>query len=79
MNSQNYFPIFFELGKIFTKKRKLSTSCNVESKIFLHIRLWKGMPFHWVCAILLRLYTSTERIKRLYTSPGSLLEIFYFR
>ncbi len=32
-----------------------------------------------VCAILLRLYTSTERLKRLYTSPGSLLKICYLR
>jgi hypothetical protein len=31
-----------------------------------------------VCAILLRLYTSTERLKRVYTSPGPLLEIDYF-
>ncbi len=32
-----------------------------------------------VCAILLRLYTSAERLKRLYTSPGSLLEICYLK
>jgi hypothetical protein len=31
-----------------------------------------------VCAIFLRLYTSTERLKRVYTSPGPLLEIDYF-
>jgi hypothetical protein len=31
-----------------------------------------------VCAILLRVYTSTERLKRVYTSPGPLLEICYF-
>jgi hypothetical protein len=31
-----------------------------------------------VCAILLRLHTSTERLKRVYTSPGSLLKIDYF-
>ncbi len=31
-----------------------------------------------VCAILLRLYTSTEGLKRVYTSPGPLLEIDYF-
>jgi hypothetical protein len=28
--------------------------------------------------LLLRLYTSTERLKRVYTSPGPLLEIDYF-
>jgi hypothetical protein len=32
-----------------------------------------------VCAILLRLYTSTEHLKRVYTSPGPLLEIYYFK
>jgi hypothetical protein len=32
-----------------------------------------------LCAILLRFYTSTERLKRVYTSPGTLLEIDYFR
>jgi hypothetical protein len=31
-----------------------------------------------VCAILLRLYTSTERLKRFYTSPGPLPEKDYF-
>ncbi len=36
MKGQNYFPIFFELAKIFTTNRKLSPSCNVESKLFVH-------------------------------------------
>jgi hypothetical protein len=31
-----------------------------------------------VCTILLRLYTSTEHLKRVYTSPGPFMEIFYF-
>jgi hypothetical protein len=31
-----------------------------------------------VCAILLRLFTSMERLKRVYISPGTLLEIYYF-
>jgi hypothetical protein len=31
-----------------------------------------------VCAILLRLYTSTERLKRVYRSPEPLLDIDYF-
>jgi hypothetical protein len=35
-------------------------------------------PPYGVCAILLRLYTSTERLKSVYTSPGPLLEIDYF-
>jgi hypothetical protein len=29
-----------------------------------------------VCVILLRLYTSTEHPKRVYTSPGPFIEIF---
>jgi hypothetical protein len=37
-------------------------------------RYWDG-----VCAILLRLYTSAEHLKRVYTSPGPFLEIYYFR
>jgi hypothetical protein len=32
-----------------------------------------------VCAILLRLYTSMELLKRIYTSPGPLLEVDYFK
>jgi hypothetical protein len=35
--------------------------------------------FHRGMCHTLRLYTSMERLKRLYTSPGSLLEIYYFR
>jgi hypothetical protein len=31
------------------------------------------------CAILLQLYTSTERLIRVYTSPGTILEICYLR
>jgi hypothetical protein len=30
-----------------------------------------------VCGTLLRLYTSTEHLKRVYTCPGPLLEICY--
>jgi hypothetical protein len=37
-------------------------------------RQWNG-----VCAILLRLFTSTERLKRVYKSPGPFLEIFCLR
>ncbi len=36
-------------------------------------------PINGVCAILLRLYTSTECLKRFYTSPGPILEIYYFK
>jgi hypothetical protein len=42
-----------------------------------HLKPEACLCMYGVCAILLRLYTSTERLKRLYTSPGSLLEIFY--
>jgi hypothetical protein len=31
-----------------------------------------------VCAIVLRLYTSTEHLKRVYTSPELFMEMFYF-
>jgi hypothetical protein len=32
-----------------------------------------------VCAILIQLYTSAEGLKRVYTCPGPILEIYYFR
>jgi hypothetical protein len=32
-----------------------------------------------VCAILLRLYTSTEHLKRIYTSPQPIFELTYFK
>ncbi len=44
---------------------------------------WRSVSFNaqpqgGVCAILLRLYTSTERLKRVCTSPGPPLKIYYF-
>jgi hypothetical protein len=44
------------------------------------VSIKKGVMYEsgGVCAILLRLYTSTERLKRVYTSPGPLLEKDYF-
>ncbi len=46
--------------------------------LFLTSLLYVGYYFG-VCAILLRLYTSTERLKRAYTSPRPFLGTCYFR
>ncbi len=57
-------------------------SSLVSRKVPLYYLRWGHqsvvMVLEGVCAILLWLYTSTECLKRVYTSPGQLLEIDYF-
>jgi hypothetical protein len=57
-----------ELGMIMNS----NIGCDSCMKMFLTCSVG-------VCTILPQLYTSTERLKRVYTSPGPLLEIDYFK
>jgi hypothetical protein len=75
----NYCSLFWSwkcfLGVTILLISNINKSINIILAFFCS---WTSTENPGVCAILLRLCTSTEHLKRVYTSPGPFMKICYF-